>query len=276
MSRRPLSEQLNLLTQWLGGLFPQAASPKRTMGRQVGRKPLRRMTQRHLLPLFSPLAQGSAPADSTSPSPLVEVQHTTGLKQANARLRAQKGQEGHVVGLIKVPAHWPASAKQQAVQQLQKALQRQWQQVPPMASSPHATEEPTLALHTAEQLEAYVRALNAATFKAPLQGVKVGRAKYSQLGQLNVRTGVITISRYCLGEAIPAEAFRYLIVHELAHFIEANHSHRFWALVAQHCPGYKQQRQAMRVYHQHQVWQHTTSTAGWQQAKPLPAPTSSS
>jgi hypothetical protein len=188
----------------------------------------------------------------------VEVQHTTGLKQANARLRPQAG---GAVGVIKVPAHWPASAKQQAVQQLQGALQRQWQQVPatlsgpPSATSPHGSQGPTLALHTAAQLEAYVRELNAATFQAPLQGVKVGRAKYSQLGQLNVRTGVITISRYCLGPAIPAEAFRYLIVHELAHFIEANHSPRFWALVAQYCPGYKQQRQAMRAYHQQQVWQ---------------------
>ena len=82
----------------------------------------------------------------------------------------------------------------------------------------------------------------------PVQGVRVGWAKYSRLAQANLRTGIITVSRYCLGERIPAAAFRYLILHELAHFIEANHSPRFWALVAQHCPDHKAQQARMRHY----------------------------
>ncbi|HEU0195978.1 MAG TPA: SprT family zinc-dependent metalloprotease [Nevskiaceae bacterium] len=35
----------------------------------------------------------------------------------------------------------------------------------------------------------------------------------------------------------PPQVLRYVVVHELCHRIHANHSARFWALVAQHMPG---------------------------------------
>jgi len=37
----------------------------------------------------------------------------------------------------------------------------------------------------------------------------------------------------------PTEILDYVVVHELAHLIERNHSPRFWAKVAEFCPGYK-------------------------------------
>ena len=37
----------------------------------------------------------------------------------------------------------------------------------------------------------------------------------------------------------PHGVLDYVVVHELAHLREFNHSKQFWALVAAHCPDYK-------------------------------------
>lgn len=46
----------------------------------------------------------------------------------------------------------------------------------------------------------------------------------------------------------PIEALDYIVIHELAHLKEGNHSSRFWALVATQCPDYKQQRRWLRQH----------------------------
>ena len=45
------------------------------------------------------------------------------------------------------------------------------------------------------------------------------------------------------------ELLDYVVVHELAHLHEMNHSPRFWAIVAQHCPDYK----ALRAQLKHHI-----------------------
>ena len=44
----------------------------------------------------------------------------------------------------------------------------------------------------------------------------------------------------------PVEVIDYVIVHELAHLAEMNHSKRFWAKVGEIFPGYKEQRSWLR------------------------------
>jgi len=40
----------------------------------------------------------------------------------------------------------------------------------------------------------------------------------------------------------PVKVFEYVVVHELCHIEQRNHSADFWGLVARHCPDYKQYR----------------------------------
>jgi predicted metal-dependent hydrolase len=46
----------------------------------------------------------------------------------------------------------------------------------------------------------------------------------------------------------PPAVLDYVVVHELAHLRELNHSPRFWALVAAHCPDYQLQRRWLKEH----------------------------
>ena len=44
----------------------------------------------------------------------------------------------------------------------------------------------------------------------------------------------------------PVEVLDYVVVHELAHLHELNHSKRFWDHVRRHCPEHKERRRWLR------------------------------
>ncbi|MDE2489197.1 MAG: M48 family metallopeptidase, partial [Elusimicrobia bacterium] len=44
----------------------------------------------------------------------------------------------------------------------------------------------------------------------------------------------------------PSEVLDYVVIHELAHRFEMNHSRRFWAVVARHCPEHRTRRRWLR------------------------------
>jgi predicted metal-dependent hydrolase len=46
----------------------------------------------------------------------------------------------------------------------------------------------------------------------------------------------------------PLDVLEYIVIHELAHLREGNHSPRFWALVATLCPNFKQHRRWLRLH----------------------------
>ncbi|MBI4342052.1 MAG: M48 family metallopeptidase [Candidatus Omnitrophica bacterium] len=46
----------------------------------------------------------------------------------------------------------------------------------------------------------------------------------------------------------PPEVLNYVVAHELAHRVEPNHSPRFWAVVARHCPEYRSWLSWLRIF----------------------------
>ncbi len=96
----------------------------------------------------------------------------------------------------------------------------------------------------------YVKRINDATLRVPIGGVRIGSAKYSRLAQINLKTHIITFSRYAI-ENVPERGRRYLVIHELAHVKEASHNKHFWELVGEHEPNYKQVGKELdRAFHE--------------------------
>ena len=46
----------------------------------------------------------------------------------------------------------------------------------------------------------------------------------------------------------PEPVVDYVIIHELAHLKEMNHSKKFWNLVAEHCPRWRKHRQWLKEH----------------------------
>jgi predicted metal-dependent hydrolase len=49
----------------------------------------------------------------------------------------------------------------------------------------------------------------------------------------------------------PETVIDYVVVHEVAHLKEMNHSKRFWGLVAEHCPGWREHRKWLKEHEGH-------------------------
>jgi predicted metal-dependent hydrolase len=82
--------------------------------------------------------------------------------------------------------------------------------------------------------EERVRALNAESGYA-WTSIRIGEQK-TRWGSCS-RRGTLSFNWRLL--MAPPEVLDYVVIHELAHLAEMNHSSRFWALVAARCPGYE-------------------------------------
>jgi predicted metal-dependent hydrolase len=65
-------------------------------------------------------------------------------------------------------------------------------------------------------------------------------------GSCNRATQVVTINQRLA--ALPADYLEYVVVHELCHFIEPNHSKAFWQCVHSCLPDWKQRRDGLDQY----------------------------
>ena len=76
-------------------------------------------------------------------------------------------------------------------------------------------------------------------------GLKVHRMK-TRWGSCNVRSGRINLN--ALLACRPRECLEYIVVHELTHLLEANHSPRFHALVGKALPDWKQRKRILESF----------------------------
>jgi hypothetical protein len=80
-----------------------------------------------------------------------------------------------------------------------------------------------------------VHALNDQHFRRPINNVKLSDT-YTRWGSCSSKGNINLATRLLLA---PDEVLDAVIIHELAHLVEANHSHRFWAQVERALPNHK-------------------------------------
>ena len=97
-----------------------------------------------------------------------------------------------------------------------------------------------LALAKEPELRGQVEDLNDSFFRRPLGTVRYRYAR-SRWGSCSARGNISIATRLLLA---PPEVFEYVLIHELAHLVELNHSPRFWSLVEYAVPDFRD----------HQAW----------------------
>lgn len=80
-------------------------------------------------------------------------------------------------------------------------------------------------------------------YNLPAFTLKTRKMK-TRWGVCNRRDNTITLNTELIRKKV--ELIDYVIIHEMAHFYEGNHSKKFWAIVGQACPNYKERRAELR------------------------------
>lgn len=90
-----------------------------------------------------------------------------------------------------------------------------------------------------EKVNYYARIMNVTYGRITIRNQKTRWGSCSEKGNLNFN---------CLLMLVPDEVIDYVVVHELCHLIEMNHSKAFWKQVEQVLPAYKGYRQWLKEH----------------------------
>ncbi|MBK6929560.1 MAG: M48 family metallopeptidase [Saprospirales bacterium] len=94
------------------------------------------------------------------------------------------------------------------------------------------------------EIEQRVQHWNRRTFNRPLKGVFL-KYNHSNWGSCSVNGNVNLSTRLLFA---PPEVQDYIILHELAHLVELNHSDRFWALIERYMPDYAEKEKWLKTH----------------------------
>ena len=72
------------------------------------------------------------------------------------------------------------------------------------------------------------------------------RKMTTRWGVCNVKDKSVTLNLELMKRDL--KYLDYVIIHELSHLIEANHSDKFWKIVEENCPDYKKIRKEMKYF----------------------------
>lgn len=93
------------------------------------------------------------------------------------------------------------------------------------------------------EIEQRVHDLNTLHFQKKITQVRL-KYNHSNWGSCSSKSNINLSTRLLFA---PQDVIDYVIIHELAHLTEANHSSRFWALVAKVMPDYKMKEKWLKV-----------------------------
>lgn len=92
-----------------------------------------------------------------------------------------------------------------------------------------------------------VNELNHLYFRKPVKDIRL-KLNQRTWGSCSSKGNINLSSRLLFA---PAEVIDYIIIHELSHLVEMNHSDRFWALVAAAMPDYVEKERWLKVNDHH-------------------------
>lgn len=180
--------------------------------------------------------------NAQTPTTRIEV-----IRSRRRTLSLEVREDGRV--LLRVPLRCGEAQLRAFVEQhrpwlARKLAERERQRSEASALPPLGEEE----LRALKKEAKRVFAARAAYF-APLVGVRWAglsvRCQRSRWGSCSAKGN---LSFNCLLLLAPPEALDYVVVHELCHLLEPNHSPRFWAEVERVYPGWRECRRWLREH----------------------------
>ena len=161
------------------------------------------------------------------------------IRSARKTVSLQLGLDGELV--VRAPNRMPKREIDRFVESKRDWVEKHLSRLP--EAQPKLTEEELrkLARHAKEVLP------EIAAYYAPLVGVDYGRitirTQHTRWGSCSAQGN---LNFNCLLMLTPDDVIEYVVVHELCHRKEMNHSARFWAEVEKVLPNYRQSRRWLK------------------------------